>query len=156
MTLWWELKTFCRAIQYIFKEYSKVLSFPHENADPQWRRQSASKKKVSKLPILILIPLSQKPFYVYQLKHEFLQIHNGWGKTPPNHNRTFQSVHKLTTSKNNPPKVVSYLLWTNWCVSLTGFYHIYICHVAVQKWWLKTTTMWFIYAGSILLWNEWK
>jgi hypothetical protein len=47
-------------------------------------------KKVSKLPIFILIPLSQKVFYVYQLKHDFIQIHNGWGKFWPSKTMTGQ------------------------------------------------------------------
>src|SRR5258705_8069992 len=41
------------------------------------------KKKVSKTPISILISVSQKPFYVYQVKHDFLQIHNGRAKFWP-------------------------------------------------------------------------
>ena len=50
---------------------SRQLHFT--NADPRrWR--SPTQKKVSKYPISILISVSQKPFYVYQVKHDFLQI----------------------------------------------------------------------------------
>jgi hypothetical protein len=38
-------------------------------------------KKVQKVHMLVLI--SEKQFYVYQLRHDFLQIHNGRGKFWP-------------------------------------------------------------------------
>ena len=59
------------------------------NADPR-RWQSPTQKKVSKYPISILISVSQKPFYVYQVKHDFLQIHNGRAKFWPSKMATIQ------------------------------------------------------------------
>jgi hypothetical protein len=66
--------------------------FPREGAQTHSDNDEVrQKKKGSKLPILIFIPLSQKQFYVYQLKHEFfLQIHNGWGKISPSKTITRQ------------------------------------------------------------------
>ena len=43
----------------------------------------SSSKKVQKCPILILIPTSQNPFYIYQPKHDFFEILNGRSKIWP-------------------------------------------------------------------------
>jgi hypothetical protein len=45
-------------------------------------------KKVQNIPILILIPVSQKQFYIYQPKHDFFEIHHGRGKIWPSKRAT--------------------------------------------------------------------
>ena len=67
-----------------------LVTFCAKTHGPTAMMTKSSKKKVSKLPIFILIPLSQKVFYVYQLKHDFIQIHNGWGKFWPSKTMTGQ------------------------------------------------------------------
>ena len=48
-------------------------------------------KIVPKVTILILMPGSQNPFYVYWPKHDFLQIHNGRAKFWPSKTTTKDS-----------------------------------------------------------------
>jgi len=88
---------------------------------------------MSKLPILILIPVSQNPFYVYQSKHDFLEIHNGRGKFWPSKGATKDSSRFASSPrlKLSVQKRMSYLLQTDWHASLAFFSHVcsHGCHV---------------------------
>jgi len=67
---------FCEIKQVHIAEeimHKNSVQFSIRRTDPQRRRLSPS-KKVPKVPILILTPVSQNPFYVYWPKHDFLQI----------------------------------------------------------------------------------
>jgi hypothetical protein len=83
-----------------------VMSFPCKDAQTHGD-DKVLQKKVSKLPILILILLSQKLFYVYQPKHNFLQIHNDWGKISPSKTTTGDSSRFASSprTKITLPKV---------------------------------------------------
>ena len=76
----------------LIKGVFQCLVIFHVKAHGPWHSDDdkVCQKKGSKLPTLIFIPLFQKQFYVYQLKHEFLQIHNGWGKISPSKTTTRQ------------------------------------------------------------------
>src|SRR5882762_325052 len=91
------------------------------------------KKKVSKLLILILIPVSQNPFYVYQSKHDFLEIHNGRGKFWPSKGATKDSSRFASSPrlKLSVQKRMSYLLRTDWHASLAFCLRVcsHGCHV---------------------------
>jgi hypothetical protein len=97
-----------------------MVARPVEDARTHDDDDQVRQKKVSKLPILILIPVSQNPFYVYQSKHDFLEIHNGRGKFWPSKGATKDSSRFASSPrlKLSVQKRMSYLLRTDWHASL--------------------------------------
>jgi hypothetical protein len=68
-----------------FAQSGKAHSLTHR---PMTTNDLVLQKKVRKFAILILIPASQNPFYIYHPKHDFFEILDGTGKIWPSKRAT--------------------------------------------------------------------
>ena len=90
----------------VLKQHLVTWSFPLRHRDT-WQQESPLKKSVKISHTHFGLHLSKMNF-IYQLKHDFFQIHNPYCSS-----KLWQMIPvicKFTTSKNNLPKVVDYLL----------------------------------------------
>jgi len=113
---------FCEIKQVHIAEeimHKNSVQFSIRRTDPQRRRLSPS-KKVPKVPILILTPVSQNPFYVYWPKHDFLQIHNGRAKIWPSKTTTKDSSRFASSPHPKLPSKSGWAIYCepDWCASL--------------------------------------